>query len=56
VKTADLLVDRELADIRSREAASEYTTLEGCRARVEALTAHLTTVRRLRLDYFGGEQ
>jgi len=55
VKAADRRVDSELSTIRAKEYAGEYTTLEGCQARVESLTAHLAEVRRLRVELLGGD-
>ncbi len=55
VTAADRSVDAELAAIRRKEDAGEYTTREAADARVEALEAHLATVRQLRQEHLGGD-
>ncbi len=55
VKAADRSVDAQIAAIRRREDAGEYTPKEAADARVEALEAHLTTLRRLRREHLGGD-
>jgi hypothetical protein len=54
VTAADRRIDAEIAAIRRKEDAGELTPKEAADARVEALEAHLTEVRRLRLEHLGG--
>ena len=53
VKAADRSIDAQIAAIRRREDAGEYTPKEAADARVEALEAHLATLHRLRLQHLG---
>jgi len=53
VKEQDRRLDELLLSIRAKQNAGEYTTLEGCQARVDALEQHLAEVRRLRQEHFG---
>lgn len=55
VEAADRSVDAQIAAIRRREDAGQYTPKEAADARVEALEAHLTTLRRLRREHLGGD-
>lgn len=53
VKAADRSIDAQIAAIRRREDAGQYTPKEAAVARVEALEAHLATLRRLREEHLG---
>jgi uncharacterized protein YceH (UPF0502 family) len=54
VKAADRSVDAQISAIRRREDADEYTSKEAADARIEALEAHLATLRQLREEHLGG--
>lgn len=54
VTATDRRVDAELAAIRRRQDAGEYTLTEAAEARVAVLEAHLAEVRRLRIELLGG--
>jgi len=55
VTALDRRVDAELAAIRRRQDAGEYTSREAAEARVAALESHLAEVRRLRTELLGGD-
>ena len=55
VQAADRRLDAELAAIRRREDTGEYTPRQAADARVEAMEAHLATLRRLRQEHLGGD-
>jgi uncharacterized protein YceH (UPF0502 family) len=55
VKSADRSVDAQISAIRRREDAGEYTSREAADARIEALEAHLATLRQLREEHLGGD-
>lgn len=55
VSAADRTTDAELASIRRKEDAREYTPAEAAQARIATLEAHLATVRRLRQELLGGD-
>lgn len=55
VKAAERAIDAQIAAIRRREDAGQYSPKEAADARVEALEAHLATLGRLRREHLGGD-